>query len=385
MADGALEDGVFEGERHEFVGTGGGVDGLAPGAHGLKGGGEVDLLEGAGAEYCGADLAGQGEDGGAVHFGVPEAREKVGRAGAGDGEAGGGVATELGVGRGGEGGGGFVADADVGEVAEALLASHGVGETEVGVTNDAEDVADAPVDHGFDHDVGIGAGEGLRFGEGDVDTVVTDVDGIARGAVAEAAGRFAGEGVVVEAVPGAAEPALFDGALAERAALVGAEIVEGAVATVEVGKGDGFAADGDGGDAPVGQFVEADGAVPGGSFWFGDHGYPPVARVERAPIVPSTHVCSSNGRGWSRRQSGEFAVANRSWLRWSNGEGSVERSELLLGGLGSTEPVFGEAGDGVRGSGGWRGGRLSICVVLHVHAVLRECGRLGRSRGIGRW
>ncbi len=71
-------------------------------------------------------------------------------------------------------------------------------------------------------------------------------------ALVEAAGRLAGERVVVPTVPGAAQPALLDRALAERAALVRAVVVEGAILALVVGQADRLVATRDGLDPALG-------------------------------------------------------------------------------------------------------------------------------------
>ena len=62
---------------------------LAPGGDRAERAGEVDLLEGAGAEHLRVDLAGQREHRRAVDLRVPQPGEQVGRARAGDRQAGG--------------------------------------------------------------------------------------------------------------------------------------------------------------------------------------------------------------------------------------------------------------------------------------------------------
>ena len=116
------------------------------------------------------------------------------------------------------------------EVAALLGAAHRVGEPEVGVADHAEHVGDAPRDHRLDHHVGdrarVRCGD---VGQRDVDAVGAHLDREARGRVGEARRRAAGERVVVVAVPRAAQQPVLDRALAERAALVRAVVVERAV------------------------------------------------------------------------------------------------------------------------------------------------------------
>jgi hypothetical protein len=81
VGDAAAEDRVLAGEVHELGVAAALQDGLTPQGDAAEGGLEVDLLEGAGAEDLGVDLAGERERGGAVDVGVPQTGEQVGRAG----------------------------------------------------------------------------------------------------------------------------------------------------------------------------------------------------------------------------------------------------------------------------------------------------------------
>ena len=216
-------------------------------------------------EDLGRHLSGDGQDRGPVDLGVVEAGEQVGRPGAGDGEAGGRAAGELAVGGGGEGGRALVADADVGQLAPLLGPAHGVGEAEVGVADHAEHVGDAPGHHGLDHDVGdVPPVLGQRR-DGDVDPVVAHLDREGLRGVAEPGRRLAGDRVVVVAVPGAAQQPVLDRALPEGSALVGAVVVQGAVAAAAVGQGDGAGAGHRGADPALGEVARLGHLVPGGS------------------------------------------------------------------------------------------------------------------------
>ena len=103
VRDAAVQDRALARQVHELGVLRGVQHGLTPLRDLAEGGGQIDLLEGAGPEHLGVDLAGQGEDRRAVDVGVPQAGQQVGRAGAGDRQAGGGAARELAVGRAGEG------------------------------------------------------------------------------------------------------------------------------------------------------------------------------------------------------------------------------------------------------------------------------------------
>ena len=226
-------------------------------------GGEIDVLERAAAEHLRRHLARDREHRRAVDLGVVETGEQVGRSRARDPEAGGGPAGELAVGAGRERRRALVADADEREVASFLLTAHGVGESEVGVTDHAEHVRDAPRDHRFDHHIGHGAHVRDVVGHVDVDAVVTQLDRELRRSVGEAGRGSARERVVVVPVPGTPQPALLDRTLPERAALVRAPVVERAVLVAHVGEHETAPSGNDGAYAPVGQVVELGDPVPG--------------------------------------------------------------------------------------------------------------------------
>ena len=148
----------------------------------------------------------------------------------------------------------------------ALLGgAEGVGQSQVRVADHAEDVGDAPVDHRLHHDVGHGPHPGGFGRQGDVDSVVADLGGVAGRGVGEARRRGAVARRVVVTVPRAAQPPLLDRPLAERPALVGAAVVEGAVTTAEMGEGQRAAPDGHRLDPALGELVELEGLVPGGA------------------------------------------------------------------------------------------------------------------------
>src|SRR5258705_384874 len=73
-------------------------------------------------------------------------------------------------------------------------------------------------------------------GQRDVPTVVAHLHGMRGRSVGEAGRRSTYDRVVVVPVPRAAQPALFDRALAERTTLVRAMVVERAVAAVATGE-----------------------------------------------------------------------------------------------------------------------------------------------------
>ena len=115
--------------------------------------GDVDFLEGVGAEDFGRDLAGDRDDGDRVEHGGGEAGDEVGGAGAGGGHADADAAGRAGVAVGHVGGSLLVADEDVvdgGEFAE------GVVDGEDGAAGVAEDGGGAFAGEGGPEDFGSG-------------------------------------------------------------------------------------------------------------------------------------------------------------------------------------------------------------------------------------
>ena len=194
VGDVALHDGVLHREGGELGRVRRRQDRLAPLGHGVEGLLERQLLEGARSDDLGLHLSGEREDRDAVDLGVPQAGEQVGGAGAGDGEAGGRVAGELGVAGRGEGGRALVADPDVGEAAVGLGLAQRVGHPEVGVADHAEDGLEPPVAEHVD-DLVHQAGRRLVGGHLDLDRGVVAVDGahrVRRRRVAEPGRRLPG-------------------------------------------------------------------------------------------------------------------------------------------------------------------------------------------------
>jgi hypothetical protein len=172
------------------------------------------------------------------------------------------ITGELPVGAGRKRGSTFVADAEEAEVAAFFGNTHCVGEAEVRVADHAEHGCHAPIDHRLDKHIGHGA-HAWRVGRNlDVDAVVADLDGERCDLISVAAGRLAGAGVVVVAVPGAPQPALLDRAFAKGAALVRAFVVDRSVSAVVVRHSEGPAANGDRGDSAFWEFVGIEDPVP---------------------------------------------------------------------------------------------------------------------------
>jgi hypothetical protein len=132
---------------------------------------------------------------------------------------------------------------------------------------------DTPVDQGLGHHVTDGALVDLLRRQADVDAVVALLDGKGLDAVVVPR-RLTGERVVVPTVPGAAQQAVLDGALAQGAALVRAGVVQRAVLAVEAGHAQGAQAAGGALDPAVGEFVLVQDLLPderfiGGCHWVG--------------------------------------------------------------------------------------------------------------------
>ena len=236
-------------------------DGLAPLGHLPVGRGEIDLLEGPGAQYLRLDLARDRQRRCPIHVGVPEARQEVRGSGAGNREAGRGAAGQLSVRRHGKGGGPFVADPVEAEPARLLLAAKRIGHAEVGVADHAKDVAHTPVGHGLDQEVAHRPHVWFLSRDSHVDAVVAGLDLEGADAVVEAR-RLARQRGVVPPVPRAAQEALLDRALPERAALVGTAIVEGSVLPLEVGHGQAPVSRRDRRDPTFRQLVQVEHPIP---------------------------------------------------------------------------------------------------------------------------
>jgi hypothetical protein len=129
--------------------------------------GGVGFLEGVVADQMGGDLAGEADDGDAVHQGVDQAGDGVGRTRAAGDEHDADAAGAAGVAFGGVDGGLFVADEDV---ADGVLLEDGVVDRQDGAAGVAEDDLDALVLEGAQEDFGADlrevGGEGLRIGGG---------------------------------------------------------------------------------------------------------------------------------------------------------------------------------------------------------------------------
>ena len=262
VRDVAFDERVLHGQGGEFGRVAAGQDGLAEAGHRLEGGGQIDVLEGAGAHHLGLHLAGQGDDRRAVHLGVPETGEQVRRARAGDGEAGGRPAGHLGVARAGEGGRTLVADAEIAQLSAFSLDAERFSHAQVGVPDHAEDGVQTPLHQGLGDDVAECPVRAFRFGQRDLDLAVllAHLQGLDRVLVAPAP---AGLELEVVAVPGTAERALADIALTQRSALVRAAAVEGEEFAALADQGHLLLADGKGADLPLGEVRRLAGRNPG--------------------------------------------------------------------------------------------------------------------------
>ena len=263
MGDVALDDGRLAGQGHQLGVVGPGLHRRRVAGHVGEGGRQVGVLEGAPAPHRRGHLAREGQDRGPVHLGVVEAGEQVGGAGAGDGEAGGQLSGELAVAAGREGGRTLVADPDERQVSPFLGRPHGVGETEVGMAHHAEDVGDAPGDHGLHQHVGDGAFPGRLDGQGRIHAVVAHLGAVGGRGIVEGRRGPAVLGRVVVAVPRTAQPAALDRPLPQRSALVRAGVTEAAEAAVGgAGHAEALVADGHRHGPALTQLVGIDKLVP---------------------------------------------------------------------------------------------------------------------------
>ncbi len=130
------------------------------------------------------------------------------------------------------------------------------------MAHNSEHIANAPIGEGLGHDVGHGGLVWSVFRERDIDAVVSNFDGVGGHAIAVALGRVSGGGVVVPAVPRAAQHAVLDRTLAERTALVGALVRKRCVLALEVRHAHSVHADALGLHAALGQLVQIESLVP---------------------------------------------------------------------------------------------------------------------------
>ena len=237
--------------------------------------GQVDVLERAAPQHLRGHLPGDREHRRPVEARVVEAGEQVRRARPGDREARRRAPRELAVRRGGERRGTLVADPDVADLAAALGLAQGVGEPEVGVPDHAEHGVDAPGHERLHQHVGDAARALDDVGQRDVGAVGALLDRERDRRIAEPLRRSAGRRVVVVTVPRAAQQPVLDGALPQRAALVGAVVVERADPAAAAGDRHAATVDDRGLHAPlVGDGVDA---VPAGRRPTGRHRAPTPA------------------------------------------------------------------------------------------------------------
>ncbi len=223
---------------------------------------QIQVLEGATTELVRRHLTRDRQRGSSVDLGVVQPGEQVGGARSGDGETGGRPARQLAEGRSGERGSTLVADPHVGDVAAQFGLSECIGKPQIRVTHHPEHVGHTPGDEGLHHDIGGAAGFLGTRGQPNEHPVAPDLGGETRGRIGEPLGGFAGEWVVVVAVPGTTQPAVLDGTLTQGAALVRAAVVQRAVLVAAARERQRPAIDGDGAHPSVGQLIEVRNAVP---------------------------------------------------------------------------------------------------------------------------
>lgn len=234
-------------------------DGVAEPGDGGEGRCEIDLLERPGPRHLRGDLARECHHRRPVQPGVPEPGQQVGGPGPRDRQAGGRPARHLRVAGAGEGRRPLVTDAEVPQPAPLGLDAQGLGETEVGVADHAEDGVDPPVHEGFDHHVAHGPGGALRLrGEDLNDSVgLADLEQLGGEVVAHAQPRVHRE---VVAVPRAAQCPVVEDALRQGTPLMGTAPLEGVPAAVGADDRNSSFADLHGVDATGGQ----GGGIPDG-------------------------------------------------------------------------------------------------------------------------
>ena len=192
-----------------------------------------------------------------------------------------------------------MAGAVIGEGALLGLPADGVGQAQVRVADDPEDVPDVPVDQRLDDDVRDRAFVWLWRRKADVDPVGALLDGIGSDAVVVGARRLAGQRIEIPAVPGTAQPAGLDRSLPEGAALMGTRVLEGGVLAPVVGQRNGRVPTRDGGDAARRKLVLRRRPVPRQLLAVG-----PLAFVHIHPAVNSmdlTAAGSFDDRALARR------------------------------------------------------------------------------------
>lgn len=247
--------------------TGIGENGVVEGGDIVEGAEQVDLLKRPRTENLSVHLTSEGQHRGPVDFGVVESRDQVGRVGAGDGATGSRTTREFGVSGDGKRSRALVTDSVEGQISFFLLNAQGVGHTEIGVTDHAEDLFDAPVDHGFGDDIGITA-RACGFGlEAEINAICADFDRKDLQAVAVAAGRLPGERIEVPTMPWNRNQHLPSAPCSMDPSPRGPPwwrqaVGQCAVSALEIGNRAGLGADADGGDATLGQGVEFEDFVP---------------------------------------------------------------------------------------------------------------------------
>nr|WP_228521576.1 hypothetical protein [Nocardioides islandensis] len=262
VGDAAPVDGVLHRQRGQLGGVAARRDGRVPDRHVAEHGLQVDVLERPAAQHARRDLPGERQHRRAVQLGVVQAGQQVRRAGSGDREAGRRAAGELAVGAGGEGRRALVPDPDVPQLAALLGPAHRVGDAQVRVADHAEDGVHPVRDQGLDDRVADGAAASVVGGQRDVRAVLALLRVVRRDRVREALRRLAGARVVVVPVPRAAQPAVLDRALTDRAPLVRAAVLQCPEPAGTTGERDGAAVDDGAGDPALGGYVVAVDPVP---------------------------------------------------------------------------------------------------------------------------
>ena len=223
---------------------------------------QVDFLERPRSEHLRVDLPGQRQHRRAVDVRVPEPGQKIRRPGPRNGQTGRRPTGELPVRRGGERRRSLVADPHESHLARGFPAPDRVGKPQIGVPHHPPHPPHPPVHQSLRHNVRDRLDVHFMFGQPYVDPVLAHVDLVGSDSVVVAARGLARQRMEIPAVPGAAQPPVLDGALAQGPALMRALVVERGVDALVAGHADGLAAAAHGLHAALGQLVGGEDLEP---------------------------------------------------------------------------------------------------------------------------
>ena len=165
-------------------------------------------------------LAGNGKEGSPRDARIPHPCVEIGCARSSNSEADRGSSRELSIRRGSKGCSALMSDADELQISCELRGSKGVGEPEVRVADHAEHSVNSAIYESVDHLRHQRLVVFLRFDNGDVDTVIAQIDLVGGDLVIERSRGFAGDRVVLPAVPWTDQPAALHQPFSEGPALM---------------------------------------------------------------------------------------------------------------------------------------------------------------------